>query len=128
MEFDFEDSGLEIVIEKDHILVKPPEDINVWNILQAIGKIFSMPEFQEKNDIWIFREDKLNLEFPDLYKIKKFAEENYPETSKGKKSAIVSEPGLTQSIAVLFSDIGKDLPREIRVFSDFKSAHDWIAE
>ena len=42
------------------------------------------------------------------------------------KNAIVTKTGVQHSLATLYSDIGKDLPREIRVFSDIKSAKDWI--
>ena len=128
MESDIENLGLEIFTKKDYILVKPPEGVNVKYILQVVEKVFSMPEFQEKDDIWIFRKGKLNIEFRDLNKIKEFAEKYYPKTSKGKKTAIVAEADLQRSLAVLYVDIGKDLPREIRILSDIKSAEKWITK
>jgi hypothetical protein len=50
----------------------------------------------------------------------------YPEDSKGKKTAIVTETAVQYSLMTLYSEIGTDLPREIRVFSDLKSATDWV--
>jgi len=55
-------------------------------------------------------------------------EKLYSEGSKGKKTAIVTETGVQHSLATLYSDIGKDLPREIRIFSNLKSAKDWIKQ
>ena len=69
---------------------------------------------------------QLKLSFTDLYKIKDWASKLYPKDSKGTKTAIVAETGVQKSLAALYSNIGKELPREIKVFSDLESAKDWI--
>jgi hypothetical protein len=66
------------------------------------------------------------MAYTDLYLIKGLVEEICPKNSKGTKTAIVAENGLQQSLGTLYSDMCKDLQREIRVFSDFKSAENWI--
>ena len=83
-------------------------------------------EFQDKNDIWLFRDGQLAIMYSDLYSIKELVEKVYPAESKGKKTAIVTQTGVQHSLATLYSDLAKDLPREVKVFSDLKSAKDWI--
>jgi hypothetical protein len=87
-----------------------------------------MPEFKDKNDVWVFKDGQMKMLFSDLYNIKDSVEKLYPKDSKAKKTAIVTETGVQNSLATLYSDIGKDLPREIRVFSDLESAINWIKQ
>lgn len=42
------------------------------------------------------------------------------------KTAIVVASGVQAAIANFFIQIAKDLPFEIKVFSDFQAAEDWI--
>lgn len=117
---------LSITHNDDFILVESSDGMDYWEILEAISKLFSMPKFKVNNDIWVFKEGQLKMLFTDLYSIKDSVKKLYPEGSTGKKTAIVTETGVQHSLATLYSDIGKDLPREIKVFSDIKSAEDWI--
>ena len=100
--------------------------MDYWEILEGLSKLLLMPEFKDKNDIWILSRGEIKILYSDLYKLKDTAAELYPKDSRATKTAIVAEPGIQQSLAILYSDISKDLPREIRVFSDLKSAEDWI--
>jgi len=45
----------------DYILAEYSEGIDYWEILESISKIFLMPEFKIKNDIWAFRDDRFAL-------------------------------------------------------------------
>ena len=99
-----------------------------WEILEANFKLFSMPEFEDKNDIWVFREGQMNLLYTDLYKLKDSVKKLYPKNSNGFKTAIVGETGFQRSLAKLYSDIGEDLPRGIRVISNLQSSEDWITK
>lgn len=118
--------GIEILSEKNYILVTPPRGIYFWDILQALRKLFLMPEFQMMNDLWIFREGMLDFDFSDLYKIKDLVEKTYPPEATGEKTALVVETGIQQGLAESYASIGRHLPREIRVFSDLAAAEEWI--
>ena len=87
-----------------------------------------MPEFQDRNNVWVFRKDKMNIAYNDLHKIKKYVKINFPKCSTEKKSAIVVETGMQKSLAEMYAMIEEELPPEIKVFSDFKSAEEWITE
>jgi len=117
---------VKITNQYDYILVEFPAGMDYWEIMEGIPKLVSMPEFKEKNDIWVFRDGKMQILYTDLYNIKDSAEKFCPDCSKDKRTAIVTETGIQHSVATLYSDIGKDLPREIKVFSDLESATDWI--
>ena len=95
----------------------------VWDLQWIASLKMSM-----KNDIWKFKAGQMKILFSDLYNIKDSVKKLYPESSTGKKTAIVTENGIQHCLATLYSDIGKNLPREIKVFSDLKSAIDWIKQ
>lgn len=114
-----------ITVKKDYILVEPKE-VDYWQIWEGIGKVRNLSEFSQKNDIWVFRDSPITLTYVDLYKLKDYIEDIYPEDVTRSKTAIVVATGLQSAMASFFSEIAKDLPFEIKAFSDFKAAEDWI--
>jgi len=121
-------SGIEIILQKDYILVKPPEGVNFWDIFMTLGKFVSKPEFQDKNDIWLLSDGMVNLNFSDLQKINDFLRENIPKFAIGKKSAIVASTGFQRGLVETFVTVWKEYPRKIKVFSDLKEAEEWLKE
>jgi hypothetical protein len=119
---------LKITDKEDYLLVEPSEGMDYWEILEAIPAVFLMPQFKDKDDIWVFRKGQMKIHYSDLNTLKGVAEKLHPEESNGRKTAIVTETGSQQALASLYSDIGKDLPREIKIFSDLKLAEDWIKQ
>ena len=119
---------LKITDKEDYLLVEPSEGMDYWEILEAIPAVFLMPQFKDKDDIWVFRKGQMKTHYSDLHVLKGVAEKPHPEESIGRKTAIVTETDLQQGLASMYSDIAKDLPREIKVFSDLKLAEDWIKQ
>jgi hypothetical protein len=54
--------------------------------------------------------------------------EIYPKDVKIKKTAIVVESGFQSRMAESSKQIAEDPPFEIRVFSDFQAAEEWVKE
>ena len=119
---------LEIISEKDYILVIPPDGLDFWEIFLAVGRLFPMREFQLKNDIWVFREGHIDFLYHDLFRLKEFVINHYPANAKAKKTAIVAGTNMQRRLAQSYANIGRDLPRKIKVFTDFKSAEEWIRQ
>ena len=116
-----------ITIKEDYILVEPKVN-DYWEIWEAVGRLLNISEYPDQNDIWVFHEGPINLVYDDLYKLRDFIKEYYPENAARSKTAMVVASGLHASLAEAFAQIAKDLPYEIKVFSDIKSAKDWIRE
>lgn len=116
-----------LTIKKDYILFEPQANA-YWEIWEAIGRLLKMPEYLDKNVIWVFHESPINLVYDDLYKLRDFIQDNYPDKATRSKTAMVVVSGLHTGIAESFAQIAKDLPWEIRVFSNIRSAEEWIAE
>ena len=121
-------SEIEIIPKEDYILVKPPEGVDYWKIYETIGKLVQMPEYKNKNDIWQFREGRINLKFTEFYTLKEFSLESIPKNARGKKTAIVVSTGFQRGLAEQFVAVGEKYAREIRIFSDFKEAENWVKE
>ena len=79
METEFEQLGLKISTREDYILLEPSKGIDFLEILFGLSKLLSMPEFHNRNDVWVFREGKMDIAYSDLYKIKEYVK-NYTET------------------------------------------------
>ena len=118
----------EITINKDYILVEPKEGINYREIRRAVARLFYVPWIPERNGIWVFRAGQEKFSYDDLYRLRDIIKENYPKDVKVNKIAIVVEPGFQLKMAETFRQIAEDLPFEIRVFSDFQAAENWIKE
>ena len=114
-----------IKVKKDYILVEPKE-VDYWEIWEGVGKLRNLPEFPEKNNIWVFNEGQIKLNYEDLYKLNDYIKEIYPEKMTRIKTAIVVETGVQSALAILFSQIAENLPLEIKVFTDFQAAEYWI--
>ncbi len=115
-----------ITVKKDYILVEPKER-EFWKIIESLVKLFKMPEYLNKDVIWLFSKGPLETTYDDLYKIKEFVKNNLPEKIKSdKKVAIVVETGLHAAMASEYANIVKDLPQEFKVFSDLHAAKNWI--
>lgn len=121
-----EKMGIKISLQEAYILVEPPRGINYWDLLEGLAKIVNLAEYGEKNDIWIFREGPVMLVEEDLYKLKDLIKEHYPKNVKRNKTALVFETGLRFSLAEHYVEIVKELPFETMVFSDIRSAEDWV--
>ena len=118
----------EISINKDYILVEPKEGINYRGIRRALARLIYVPGIPEKNGIWVFREGPDKFSDDELYKLRDIIKENYPKDVKVDKIAIVVETGFQSKMAETFRQIAVDLPFEIRVFSDFLDAENWVKE
>ena len=128
MKHDFDQLGIDIIIEKNYILLKPPSELNLWNILTSIAILFSLPDFQKKDDIWLLSEGHTDVLYSDLEQIGLVAEKNFPKLANRGKTAIVVKNDQQYNLAVLYADVGKKLPRKIKVFRDLNSAKKWIVE
>jgi hypothetical protein len=115
-----------ITNKKDYILIEPKEGTDYSEIQRAVGRLFYVDEIPEKNRIWIFREGPEKFSYDNLHKLRDIIKENYPKDHKINKTAIVIESEFQSSMAESFSQIAKDLPFEIRIFSDFQAAEDWV--
>ena len=118
----------EININKDYILVKPKEGINYREIRRAIARLFYVSGMPQKNGIWVFRQGQEKFSYDDLHKLRDLIKENYPKDVKINKTAIVVETGFQAKMAESFRQIADDLPFEIRVFSEFQAAENWVKD
>lgn len=116
-----------ITIKDDYILVEPRE-AEFYEIWVAMGRLLKLPEYPDKNVIWIFNPGPLKVTYDELYEIKDFLTANYPaNTMPHKKTAIVVNTGLHEAMATEYARIAEGLPVEFKVFSDLAAAEKWIA-
>jgi hypothetical protein len=115
----------EITIKKDYILIEPKKGTDYSEIHRGVARLFYVDEIPEKNRIWVFREGPEKFPYDDLHKLKDIIKENYPNGHKINKTAIVIESEFQSSMAESFKQVAKDLPFEIRIFSDIQAAEDW---
>ena len=118
--------SLEVSVNEDFILVELKEGLDISEIRRGLTRLFYIPEFIDKNDIWVFHEGVINLSHDDLYKLRDIIQETYPKETKANKTALVVKSDEQLNMAEAFVQIGKDLPYEFRIFSNLQDAKDWI--
>jgi len=118
--------SLKFTNNNDYMLIESSTGMDYWEIIEGIAKLVSMPEFKNKNSIWAFASGQIKMAHTDLYRIKSLVKRNCPKDRKATKTAIVVKNDFQQTYATLYSDICKDLQREIRIFTKLESAKDWI--
>ena len=112
--------------ETDYILVEPQE-AEYWEIIKSFGRLVKTADYPDKNVIWDFRNCLLKTTYDQLYKIKNFVKQKYPDTAKpGRRVAIVAEGGLNSALVEEYIKIAEELPPEFNIFSDLDSAEDWV--
>ena len=111
---------------KDYILVEPLE-AEYWEILRTFGSLIKLADYPDRDIIWDFRNALLKVNYEDLYKIKNFMKQKYPENVKSdRKVAIVVEGGFNLALAEEYVRIAYELPPEFQIFQDLESAKNWI--
>jgi hypothetical protein len=116
----------EITIKKDYILIEPKDGTDYSEIQRGVARLFYVDEIPGKNRIWVFREGPEKFSIEDLPRLRDMIRDNYPNGHNINKTAIVIESEFQSSMAESFSQIAKDFPFEIRVFSDFQAAEEWV--
>jgi len=119
-------SRITIESDKDYILVEPQAG-NFWEICECFGREFKVPEYPDKNAIWVFSDVRLELIYDDLDKIREIICNNYPKNARpDRKVALVVQTGLHTALAIEYVRIVECLPIKFQVFSDLRSAEEWI--
>lgn len=117
-----------IIVKEGYIRVEPRPPV-FWEIWECLARLLKMPEYPQKNVIWLFDDGPLKLAYDDLYRITDFLKENFPEkVMPDKKAAFVVPTGLGKAMATEYTKLVKDLPVEFKTFHDLDSAEKWITE
>ena len=116
-----------IKVKDDYILVEIEEG-EYLEILISLGSLFKMPEYLNKDVIWIFQEAPLKTSYDDMHKLRDFVKNHYPANSAkpDKKAALVVKSGLHKAMAEEYVKIVNGHGPEFRVFSDVGTAEEWI--
>jgi hypothetical protein len=118
----------EITIKKDYVLIEPEEGLNYREIQRSVARLFYFGGIPNKNRIWVFREGPEEFSEEALHKLRDIIKENYPKDHNINKTALVVESEFQSNMAESFSQIAKDLPFKIKVFSDLQAAENWVKE
>ena len=119
---------LNISVLENYLLVEFSNGIDYWEIVEAIGKLGSIKEYGDKNDIWVFKDGPINIMIEDFLKLEEIISSRYPKDAKRTKTAIVAETGMQSGLVDYFIKLCPSLPLKIEVFSDFKLAEKWIGD
>lgn len=119
---------LNISVLENYLLVEFSNGIDYWEIVEAIGKLGSIKEYGDKNDIWVFKDGPINIMVEDFLKLEEIISSRYPKDAKRTKTAIVVKTGMQSGLVDYFIKLCPSLPLKIEVFSDFKLAEKWIGD
>ena len=118
--------SLKITFRKNYIILEPEAGTDFRQIRAGLARLYYVPGLPDKNRIWIFRDGPENITDEELQGLRDFIKENYPQGANLNKTAIVIQSEFQANMAAAFKRLLSDLPYEIRVFTDFEAAEEWV--
>lgn len=117
-----------ISIKESYVLIEPDEGIDYREIQQGVARLFYVDRIPGKNRIWLFRDGRQKISHDDLDKLKDMIKDNYPDTTRVNKTAIVVSSASQADLAKSFALKARELPQKFRVFSNLADAETWVKE
>jgi hypothetical protein len=117
-----------IINEAGYIVVTFSGYITFSLLLDSFLNEASIPDYQYKNRIWIFKEhDELSLSMSAITSAIPIITKLYPKLPEQQKMAIVMDNNLHRSLAgILAREAGK-IPYCINLFRSIESAVQWVS-
>ena len=98
------------------------------DVIAAIKDAFSQPNYFEKNNIFVFPSEFIEVKANELEMVTQFILKNIQTNLVTIKSAVVVPPGFNMAIVELWATAADRLPYDLKIFSDLKFAEDWTAD
>lgn len=117
----------EIRETESYIMVSATGACDLKEILTTIEQEFAMASFPRLNDIWVFDDKPIAIQFVDLEVITRFVAAICPQGTTRTKSALVAPEGLNGALLQMWASTAEVLPYEVKVFSNITDAEDWLA-
>lgn len=114
------DHGPYFFVEIDHGLDYP-------TIIFTLSHIFQTRELREKNHLWLFPEERTNIDVSMMAELRNFICRNCPEPKDDPlQAAVVTKSGFQRSLVEMFADMPGGLPFALRSFFDIEAARAWL--
>ena len=102
--------------------------VDEHELVYAIKAVAALPEYPEKNDLWVFEECTFNFSHSKISSLIQVIGSVYPPSPSRTKTAILTNSELHYAFCKLFCDEAESLPYTIRVFTQHSEAEAWLNE
>ena len=116
-----------ITTHENHLLVTIKEDFSYNAIKAILHHEAGLPEYAGMNDIWLVGQHHALISLGDLETVVADFVRMCPANATRQKTAIVVDPGLTESIMRIWArGVDRQLQFECRVFHTMDEAEAWL--
>lgn len=110
-----------------YLLVRFKENFDYNTVLAVIHHLTSTKEYPHTNDVWVVGSHHADIHLGELETMMRDFHCRCPDDGSRTKTAIVVDPGLTESIIELWvSATRKRVPFDMRTFHALPDALDWL--
>ena len=118
----------EISSRDDYLQITFRTDVDYPQILLAVEELLSREDYANRDDIWIFDTNKVDISFEQLEIIAQALMNKYPTRAVRSKTAMVAVSGFQSAIVSEFIEVAGFLPYELRLFHSLREAEGWILQ
>jgi hypothetical protein len=98
------------------------------DLLDAFNEEVSLPDYREKNALWIFDGCECNFSHSSFDELIHYISAHYPRNATRKKTAILTSNYLHNALGQIFCADAGILPYSFKIFLDYSGAVAWITE
>ncbi len=110
----------------DHLRVDFFGTIGFADIAGAIQAQAEIPGFNQRNDIWVFRDVVVDLNFDRLDDLTALVQQVNADGAFSTRTAIVADPGFNAAVGEMWLQTVSSLPWDIAMFENEDEALAWI--
>ena len=114
--------------KNNYLLVEFKTDVTFEVICQAIHMVMQHPEYKNLNDIYVFNDLPVYLEYENLEEITRIFERSYPEEATRDKTAIIVTSPFSKALAEMWKGMASRLPYEVGIFEELDEAVEWVTK
>ncbi len=110
----------------DHLRVEFHGSIGFADIADAIRAQAEWPGFNQRNDIWIFRDVVVDMQFDKLDDVTALVRQVNADGGFSARTAIVADAGFNAAVGEMWLQTASGLPWDIAMFESEDEALAWI--
>jgi hypothetical protein len=119
---------LNIDSDYQYIRIIFSDTVNEDELVYAIKAVAALPEYPEKNDMWVFDGCMFNFSHSKMSSLIQIIGSVYPPSPSRTKTALLTNSELHYAFCKIFCEEAESLPYSIRVFTQRSEAEAWLNE
>jgi hypothetical protein len=102
--------------------------VDEHELVYAVKAVAALPEYPEKNDIWVFDGCTFNFSHSKISSLIQIIDSVYPPSPSRTKTALLTDSELHYAFFKIVCEEAESLPYSMRAFTQLSEADAWLNE